>query len=80
MYALLQFNRTPVDIALNNGRTDIAQLLQLHQETTGVMEDSDTVTIEAPENLVTETVSTSEGVDGLVIDTDKCEQQLSILV
>ena len=80
MCAQLQFNRTPVDIALNNGRTDIAQLLQLHQETTGVMEDSDTVTIEAPENLVTETVSTSEGVDGLVIDTDKCEQQLSILV
>ncbi|GFO07683.1 GA-binding protein subunit beta-1 [Plakobranchus ocellatus] len=65
-----KFNRTPVDIALNNGRTDIAQLLQLHQETTGVMEENDTVTIEAPENLVTETVSTSEGVDGLVIDTD----------
>lgn len=66
-----KFNRTPVDIALNNGRTDIAQLLQLHQDTTGVIDDNDTVTIEAPENLVTETVSTSEGVEGLVIDTDK---------
>ncbi|RUS77580.1 hypothetical protein EGW08_014656, partial [Elysia chlorotica] len=66
-----KFNRTPVDIALNNGRTDIAQLLQLHQDTNAVIEDNDTVTIEAPDSLVTETVSTSEGVDGLVIDTDK---------
>ncbi|XP_059159667.1 GA-binding protein subunit beta-1-like isoform X2 [Physella acuta] len=66
-----KFNRTPLDIALANGRTDIAQLLQLHQDASGVLEDSDTITIETPETLVTETVSTSDGVDGLVIDTDK---------
>ncbi|KAK6958719.1 GA-binding protein subunit beta-1-like isoform X1 [Biomphalaria glabrata] len=66
-----KFNRTPLDIAIANGRTDIAQLLQLHQDTSGVIEDSDTINIETSETLVTETVSTSDGVDGLVIDTDK---------
>ncbi|CAG5116489.1 unnamed protein product [Candidula unifasciata] len=66
-----KFGRTPVDIALANGRTDIAHLIQLHQDATGVIEDADTITIETPETLVTETVSTSDGVDGLVIDTDK---------
>ncbi|CAL1533183.1 unnamed protein product [Lymnaea stagnalis] len=63
-----KFNRTPLDIALANGRTDIAQLLQIHQDSSGVI--GDTITIEAPENMVTETVRTSD-VDGLVIDTDK---------
>ncbi|XP_005111939.2 GA-binding protein subunit beta-1 [Aplysia californica] len=66
-----KFNRTPVDIALANGRTDIAQLLQLHHDASGVIEDPDTITMETPETLVTETVSTSEAVEGLVIDTDK---------
>jgi len=67
-----KFNRTPVDIALANGRTDIAQLLQLHHDASGVIEDPDhQISIETPETLVTETVSTSEAVDGLVIDTDK---------
>uniref|UniRef100_A0A0B6ZY38 Uncharacterized protein n=1 Tax=Arion vulgaris TaxID=1028688 RepID=A0A0B6ZY38_9EUPU len=66
-----KFGRTPVDIALANGRTDIAHLIQIHQDASGVIEDSDTITIETPETLVTETVSTSESVDGLVIDTDK---------
>ena len=56
----MQFNRTPVDIALANGRTDIAQLLQLHVSASGVIEDPDAITMETPETLVTETVSTSE--------------------
>ncbi|KAH9493028.1 GA-binding protein subunit beta-2 [Bulinus truncatus] len=66
-----KFNRTPLDIAIANGRTDIAQLLQLSQDSAGVIEDSDAINIETSETLVTETVSTSDGVDGLVIDTDK---------
>lgn len=71
-YLSFQFSRTPIDIAMANGRTDIAQLFQIHEHTTGVIEEGDTITIETPETLVTETVSTSEGVEGLVIDTEKC--------
>ncbi|BFZ14057.1 hypothetical protein BsWGS_17095 [Bradybaena similaris] len=66
-----KFGRTPVDIAIANGRSDIAQLIEIHQDATGVIEDADTITIETPETLITETVSTSDGVEGLVIDTDK---------
>lgn len=58
---VLQFDRTPLDIAIANGRTDIAQVLQLAQHTDIGNVEVDTVTIETTEPIMTETVTTSGG-------------------
>lgn len=61
---MFQFDRTPLDIAISNGRTDIAQILQLAQHTDiGNVSEGDTITIETTEPIMTETVTTSGGTD-----------------
>ncbi|XP_070178581.1 GA-binding protein subunit beta-1-like isoform X3 [Littorina saxatilis] len=55
-----KFDRTPIDIAMGNGRTDIAQMLQLaHHTDVGAVGESETITIETTDPLITETVTTS---------------------
>ena len=45
-----------------NGRTDIAQMLQLaHHTDIGGVSESETITIETTEPIITETVTTSAG-------------------
>ena len=63
MMSLFQFDRTPLDIAMANGRTDIAQMLQLaHHTDIGGVTEGDTITIETTEPIITETVTTSAGM------------------
>ena len=56
-----QFDRTALDIALANGRTDIAQMLQLAQHTDIAITEGDTVTVETTDPIVMETVITADG-------------------
>ena len=63
MMTFSQFDRTPLDIAMANGRTDIAQMLQLaHHTDIGGVSESETITIETTEPIITETVTTSAGI------------------